>query len=121
MPLHEYVCTVCGLKIEALQSFSEPPLTVCESCGGELKKLLSAPAVQFKGSGWYVSDYGRSKSGESKSGESKSDASAPGAEKAGSTEKAAEKSDKADKAEKSEKSEKSEKAPKETPKASSGE
>lgn len=60
MPLYEYLCDACGRKIELIQSFSEPPLTICDRCGGTVKRLLSAPAVQFKGSGWYVSDYGRS-------------------------------------------------------------
>jgi putative FmdB family regulatory protein len=59
MPLYEYHCSSCGRTTEALQSFSDDPLTVCEACGGELKKLLSSPAFQFKGSGWYVSDYGK--------------------------------------------------------------
>jgi putative FmdB family regulatory protein len=56
MPLYEYQCRSCGQKTEVLQSFNDPPRTVCEACGGELKKLMSAPAVQFKGSGWYVTD-----------------------------------------------------------------
>lgn len=69
MPLYEYICESCGRTIEALQSFREPPLTICDRCGGNLKKLMSAPAVQFKGSGWYVSDYGRPGKPESKSNE----------------------------------------------------
>ena len=60
MPLHEYLCTSCGRTFEAIQSFREAPLATCNKCGGALKRLISAPAVQFKGSGWYVSDYGRS-------------------------------------------------------------
>ncbi len=59
MPLYEYLCESCGRSFEAIQRFSEAPLTTCDRCGGTLKKLLSAPAFQFKGSGWYVSDYGR--------------------------------------------------------------
>jgi putative FmdB family regulatory protein len=59
MPLYEYLCKKCGRTLEVIQTFSEPPLTVCDRCGGELTKLMSAPAVQFKGSGWYVSDYGK--------------------------------------------------------------
>ena len=59
MPLYEYLCESCGRTMEAIQSFSDPPLTMCDRCGGAVKKLLSAPAVQFKGSGWYVSDYGK--------------------------------------------------------------
>jgi putative FmdB family regulatory protein len=73
MPLYEYECRACGKRTEVLQRFSDAPPTVCPSCGGELKKLPSAPAVQFKGSGWYVTDYASKKGGEApKSGESKS-------------------------------------------------
>lgn len=60
MPLYEYLCESCGRTVEALESFSGKRLSVCDRCGGRLKRLISAPAVQFKGSGWYVSDYGRS-------------------------------------------------------------
>jgi putative FmdB family regulatory protein len=64
MPLYEYACQSCGRRTEALQRVSDAPLSVCPHCGGELKKLVSAPAFQFKGSGWYVTDYAR-KSGSS--------------------------------------------------------
>jgi len=60
MPLYEYACARCGRRTEVIQSFSDPPLTKCPHCGGALTKLLSPPAVQFKGSGFYVTDYGRS-------------------------------------------------------------
>jgi putative FmdB family regulatory protein len=59
LPLYEYVCTQCGQRIEKIQKFSDPPLAQCEKCGGRLKQLLSSPAIQFKGSGWYVTDYAR--------------------------------------------------------------
>lgn len=59
MPLYEYQCRECNRRLEALQRLSEPPLTTCPECGGELKKLFSAPAFQFKGEGWYVTDYAR--------------------------------------------------------------
>jgi len=59
MPLYEYLCTSCGRTFEAIQGFREAPFATCNRCGGTLKRLISAPAVQFKGSGWYVSDYGR--------------------------------------------------------------
>jgi putative FmdB family regulatory protein len=73
MPLYEYQCLSCGRRTEFLQSFSGPPLDKCPECGGAVKKLMSAPAVQFKGTGWYVTDYaGKKSSSESKS-ESKSD------------------------------------------------
>jgi putative FmdB family regulatory protein len=59
LPLYEYACTQCGQRTEKIQKFSDPPLTKCEQCGGRLKQLLSSPAIQFKGSGWYVTDYAR--------------------------------------------------------------
>ena len=59
MALYEYACTQCGQRTEKIQKFSDPPLTKCEKCGGRLKQLLSSPAIQFKGSGWYVTDYAR--------------------------------------------------------------
>ena len=60
--------------MEKIRKFSDPPLTVCEHCGGELEQLLSSPAIQFKGTGWYVTDYARkpAASGSSASGESSS-------------------------------------------------
>lgn len=63
MPLYEYECQRCHKRIEKIQSFAAEPLRVCEACGGPLEKLLSAPAIQFKGSGWYVTDYAKSKAG----------------------------------------------------------
>jgi putative FmdB family regulatory protein len=57
MPLYEYSCHRCGKTIEALQKFSDDPLTVHEDCGGELEKLISRSAFQLKGSGWYATDY----------------------------------------------------------------
>ena len=59
MPLYEYQCEKCGKLLEALQRYSDAPLTVHEDCGGALVKQLSAPGFQFKGSGWYVTDYGK--------------------------------------------------------------
>ena len=63
MPLYEYAYDSCGETIEALQRFSDPPLETCNACGGTLEKLISAPSIQFKGSGWYVTDYGRKDTG----------------------------------------------------------
>lgn len=57
MPIYEYECKKCNAHTEVLQKFSDKPLTKCRKCGGRLEKLLSAPAIQFKGSGWYVTDY----------------------------------------------------------------
>ncbi|HZT71766.1 MAG TPA: FmdB family zinc ribbon protein [Terriglobia bacterium] len=69
LPLYEYRCEQCGSQIEKIQKFSDPPLTTCDKCGGELARLLSPPAIQFKGSGWYITDYAR-KSASSQSGSS---------------------------------------------------
>jgi len=70
MPLYEYQCDACGSVFEVRQKFSDEPLAVHESCGGAVRRLLSVPSLQFKGSGWYITDYGRS-SGGSGNGESK--------------------------------------------------
>ena len=91
MPLYEYRCTKCSHRFDKIQKFNDAPETVCPRCGGELERPLTAPALQFKGAGWYVNDYapkpasgaktdkisaeaapaGDAKSGESKSAESK--------------------------------------------------
>lgn len=57
MPLYEYRCTQCGYRFEKIQTFGAEPETECPKCHGELKRPLTAPALQFKGSGWYVNDY----------------------------------------------------------------
>lgn len=59
MPLHEYLCKKCGHRFERIQKFSDRPARKCPECGGALEQLLHAPAVQFKGTGWYVTDYPR--------------------------------------------------------------
>lgn len=87
MPLYEYQCPQCG-RFELIQKFSDPPLTACPTCNAEVHKLLSAPAIQFKGTGWYVTDYARKSSSEgggkssstsdaSKSSDSAASSSAP--------------------------------------------
>ena len=85
MPIYEYECKKCGHRFERIQKFSDPPAKTCPECGGKVEQLLSAPAVQFKGSGWYVTDYARksssvesSTSGDSK-GESKKEGSSESA------------------------------------------
>ncbi len=75
MPLYEYQCKKCHSLTERIQKFSDPPLAVCPHCGGELEQLLSAPAVQFKGSGWYVTDYAKKSSKDGSSGSNGSAAS----------------------------------------------
>ena len=72
MPLYEYQCKKCGHRFERIQQFSDAPVKKCPDCGGKVEQLISAPTVQFKGSGWYVTDYAKKSSGASKS-ESKSD------------------------------------------------
>ena len=67
MPLYEYKCKKCGRRVEKIRKFSDPPLAICESCGGELEQLLLSPAIQFKGSGWYVTDYAKKSSDPSRS------------------------------------------------------
>jgi putative FmdB family regulatory protein len=60
MPLYEYECSVCGHRFELIQRFADPPASACVACGkGPVHKLLSAPAVHFKGTGWYVTDYAK--------------------------------------------------------------
>ena len=72
MPLYEYSCQNCGEKFEVMQKFSDAPLTNHEGCGGAVQRLLSAPALQFKGSGWYITDYARnSGSGKKETGDKK--------------------------------------------------
>lgn len=67
MPLYEYKCDSCGKVFEVRQKFSDAPLSVHDGCGGTVERLLSAPAFQFKGSGWYVNDYGKGGSSTSSS------------------------------------------------------
>jgi putative FmdB family regulatory protein len=59
MPLYEYQCKKCQHRFEKIQKFSDPHVKKCPKCGGPVEQLLSAPAVQFKGSGWYVTDYAK--------------------------------------------------------------
>ena len=59
MPLYEYECKKCGHRFEKIQKFSDKPVKKCPQCGGPVEQTISAPAVQFKGSGWYVTDYAK--------------------------------------------------------------
>jgi len=68
MPLYEYQCRKCGHRFERIQRFSDPLVKKCPECGGGVERLLSAPAVQFKGSGWYVTDYARKPAGAASGG-----------------------------------------------------
>jgi len=70
MPIYEYKCQECGASLEVIQKVGESPHKKCPNCGGPLKKTISAPALQFKGEGWYVTDYARKESSkEDKPGE----------------------------------------------------
>jgi putative FmdB family regulatory protein len=80
VPLYEYQCKKCGHRFERIQKFSDPPARKCAQCGGAVEQLLAAPAMQFKGSGWYVTDYAR-KSGSGAKSESEGAKSEPAAEK----------------------------------------
>ena len=85
MPIYEYECKKCKAHVEAFQKLNDKPLTRCRKCGGKLERQISAPAIQFKGSGWYVTDYaGKTTKSEKSESESVSDS----------------KSDKSDKSEK---------------------
>lgn len=61
MPLYEYECTACHRHTEKIQKFSDPEITICPHCGGTLERVLSAPAVSFKGGGWFADGYGNAK------------------------------------------------------------
>jgi len=81
MPLYEYECDACGGRFEVIQKFSDAAPATCGSCGkGPVRRLLSSPAIQFKGSGWYITDYAR---------KGKSDSSGEAAEKSPTADKAA--------------------------------
>lgn len=63
MPLYEYECFVCGIRFERIQKTTTEPTKICPECGGAVRRLLGVPALQFKGSGWYVTDYGKGTGG----------------------------------------------------------
>ena len=82
MPIYEYQCKKCKHRFEKIQKFSDAPVKKCPECGGPVEQLLSSPAVQFKGSGWYVTDYARKgASGDSGSSSSASDGAGKTTEK----------------------------------------
>jgi len=71
MPLYEYECKKCHHRFERIQKYSDPHVKKCPDCGGKVEQVVSAPAVQFKGSGWYVTDYAKkSSAGSSSNGDS---------------------------------------------------
>jgi len=76
MPLYEYQCKKCHHRFERIQKFSDPHVKKCPDCGGGVEQVLSAPAVQFKGSGWYVTDYAKKSSSGTSAGSSNGDSGA---------------------------------------------
>ena len=87
MPLYEYQCDACGCRFEVIQKFSDPSVESCKECGkGPVRRLLSSPAIQFKGTGWYITDYSqKGKSGSSSGTPAKSDATKSDTSKTDST------------------------------------
>jgi putative FmdB family regulatory protein len=74
MPLYEYQCDACGQRFEVIQKFSDPAPDACRKCGkGPVRRLASSPAIQFKGTGWYITDYAKGNSGAAAPGAAKSD------------------------------------------------
>ena len=87
MPLYEYQCESCSNRFEKIQKFSDPLIDVCPKCGGPVRKLLSSPAIQFKGSGWYITDYAKKSSSDaSKASSDSKDSKASSDSKSSSSE-----------------------------------
>lgn len=95
MPIYEYECRKCKAHTEAFQKLTDKPLVKCPKCGGRLEKRISAPAIQFKGSGWYVTDYaGKATKGDKSESEAKTDKSEKSEKKATKESSPAKKSEK---------------------------
>jgi putative FmdB family regulatory protein len=94
LPIYEYKCEGCGETFEVIQKFADEPVTVHEKCGGHVHRLMSAPSFQFKGSGWYVTDYAKgsgsvpahNESGKSESGKTESSKGESGKSESGKSE-----------------------------------
>jgi putative FmdB family regulatory protein len=90
MPLYEYQCEACKRRFEVIRKFSDPELQVCTLCGkGPVQRLMSSPAIQFKGSGWYITDYSQ----KGKTGSESSSTSSPSDSKSGSSDSTTAKTD----------------------------
>ena len=85
MPLYEYQCESCEKRFEKIQKFSDPLVEICPSCGGRVNKLLSSPAIQFKGTGWYITDYAKKSSTDSSSKTATGSSSSSGSSDTSST------------------------------------
>jgi putative FmdB family regulatory protein len=92
MPIYEYRCKKCNAQLEAFLKLSDKPPTRCRKCGGRLEKMISSPAIQFKGEGWYVTDYARKGSVAEKVEKELSSPESTGSEKAGGDKDTAKKS-----------------------------
>ena len=99
MPIYEYRCTKCGHRFEAIQKVSDAHLSKCEKCKGKTERLISSPAIQFKGSGWYITDYARKGQSDSKgsSEPSSSEKTSESSSSEGASEKSGSKKKKKDK------------------------
>jgi putative FmdB family regulatory protein len=75
MPLYEYECESCGVRFEVIQKFADASVDTCRTCGGKVHRMMSAPAIQFKGTGWYITDYARK--GKTDGGDTSTSAKAP--------------------------------------------
>jgi putative FmdB family regulatory protein len=85
MPIYEYHCATCNERMEMIQKISDPPFTHCPKCSGELRKLISSPAIQFKGSGFYKTDYASGGSGNGSSTTASKSESSPASSETKST------------------------------------
>ncbi len=81
MPLYEYECKKCGHRFEKIQKFSDKMVKKCPECGGQVEQMISAPAVQFKGTGWYVTDYAKKSASPGSSGNDSSSSASSAKEK----------------------------------------
>lgn len=120
MPLYEYECKKCGHRFEKIQKFSDKMVKKCPECGGQVEQMISAPAVQFKGSGWYVTDYAKKSSSPGSSGDSSSKDTKDDKPKADSSSKESSAKDGSSKESSSKESSTKESAAKETPRKGSG-
>ena len=104
MPLYEYQCESCSHRFEVIQKYSDAPIDTCPKCGSAVAKLLSSPAIQFKGTGWYITDYARAGKSDTSADSAGSGSSSKAGERAhgGSDDGGGEKGDKGDKGDKKE-------------------
>jgi putative FmdB family regulatory protein len=116
MPLYEYECVACAHRFERIQKFSDPLVDICPKCGGTVRKLFSSPAIQFKGSGWYITDYAKKSGNVESSSSSSSSSSSEGGDRSDK----GGKSDKSEKGETDKKDKKDDKKSESSSKASEG-